>query len=542
MNTEKSDKVESNEKLSNTVSANRSVNFLGLEDEKSKSEDKSESKLKPNAKDHVTIKVMKTFPEDGEDEEEDVKDTDKKVAKASFRAHRPSVSISDASSKVKKVPLKDGSSQKINSDGNPLHRIKSEASSIASAASRGLSVSSSNHNGDGGKEINNSFGVYFTHLRYTILAFILNGIYIALLQSLVEENGFVLSIGHIESAGAISFELICLFCFWFTDLSLNNGVSALMGYLLTRETGFSIVGCGFCYSDIFQKFEFASKLSHRSTAKKFLSRLGLLFLTHLLLLILTVFASTSVYSTQTRIEGTSLMCILYSQDTFATDRFFPTITQAMGVAEMIDGTALGLLSTSQFGKSVTHHYFPPQLTDVCLNGATITGQGFASEISTTCQCSADNSALSLKRAGVDDIHLSSVNQLVQLTIPNLSWVTSLSTDYQTSLNFTTVLTGFDICGGSNSSKPALPVCRTVVSNHKYAELEVTYKTDGTPASIAAEKVRLLEEGDQADISWLYNASVNLFGATTSYHYLPPHWPGILILNLRINQSITMDNK
>lgn len=164
MNTEKSDKVESNEKLSNTVSTNRSVNFLGLEDETSKSDDKSESKPKHNAKDHVAIKVMKTFPEDGEneeDEEEDVKATDKNVTKASFRAHRPSVSISDETSKVKKVPLKDGSSQKINDNGNPIHRIKSDASSIASAASRGLSVSSSNHTGDGGKEINNSFGVYF---------------------------------------------------------------------------------------------------------------------------------------------------------------------------------------------------------------------------------------------------------------------------------------------------------------------------------------------------------------------------------------------
>ena len=84
-------------------------------------------------------------------------------------------------------------------------------------------------------------------------------------------------------------------------------MAALVGYMLTRDGGYSIAACGFCHSDMFAKLFFAGKLGFRSTAKKFLERLSYIWLVHLLLLILTVFSSTGVSAAQTLVDGSALM-------------------------------------------------------------------------------------------------------------------------------------------------------------------------------------------------------------------------------------------
>ena len=90
-------------------------------------------------------------------------------------------------------------------------------------------------------------------------------------------------------------------------MALDSGAAALVGYLLTRKQGYSIAACGFCHADMFEKLFFAGKLSFRSTAKKFLNRMSLIWLLHMILLIFTVFSLTGVSTDHTRVAGSSLM-------------------------------------------------------------------------------------------------------------------------------------------------------------------------------------------------------------------------------------------
>jgi hypothetical protein len=50
-------------------------------------------------------------------------------------------------------------------------------------------------------------------------------------------------------------------------------------------------------------------------------------------------------------------------------------------------------------------------------------------------------------------------------------------------------------------------------------------TDGTPASIAANRVDVREYGDKANITWMYQALINLLGTPLNVIPLPAAYPG-----------------
>jgi len=166
--------------------------------------------------------------------------------------------------------------------------------------------------------------------------------------------------------------------------------------------------------------------------------------------------------------------------------------------------------------------FSPQLTDVCLDGSTIIGTGYVTDVVSECSCAASNSAADLLKAGVPTSKTDTLSALAKGLDGVPGWVNSISNTSDT-VRIHTLLIGYDACGAVNSS--TVPVCLTTVANHTNAELKVEYKTDGSPASIAAKVVTLLSSGDAADISWLQNAAKVILGGDDSSHALPPHWPG-----------------
>jgi hypothetical protein len=98
------------------------------------------------------------------------------------------------------------------------------------------------------------------------------------------------------------------------------------------------------------------------------------------------------------------------------------------------------------------------------------------------------------------------------------------------IEITSVLTGATVCGGRNASDPPVPVCKTNISNIRHAIIEVTYMTDGTPASIATKAVKIRELGQPANMTWMYYGLLSMIG-TDSAIRLPPTFPGAGTISL-----------
>jgi hypothetical protein len=92
-------------------------------------------------------------------------------------------------------------------------------------------------------------------------------------------------------------------------------------------------------------------------------------------------------------------------------------------------------------------------------------------------CSLDSSNQGLINAGVSASSISDFQTQISLLGQNTGWVNGVSTN-ATVMKVTTVLVGFNLCGGSNAANPSLSVCKTSVYEHKKGSFQVVYKTDG----------------------------------------------------------------
>lgn len=415
------------------------------------------------------------------------------------------------------------------------HSRSSRHSHASAAKSAGLAsatetVDSSITSGNG-KQIVETMPRKLMYMLSAFLALILHILYLVVL--VLMSKGWVLPFNPVtfKDTGSVIFQTWGIVGFLSMEVALNDAFAAFVGYLLSRKEGFSIAACGFAQANLIEKLRFPSRLSFRSEVKPFLTKFSLLFGLHLLMLILTVIASTAISAKSSRVNGNALMCLQYSQDhKYPVDRGQPTVAIEMGVAELIDGTALGLMRYNNFELSHSTHFLPPQLTDVCADGSTIQGPGFATDVSSQCVCSASSSYADLRVAtGLDDADVTLVQTYVKSLVKTYGWVNQVNQVDDQVINVTSILTGTNLCGGFNSTLPAVPVCKTQISNHRFIGTLVQYKTDGTPASIAAKQVTEYDYDGvttgSANITWLYTGLNNLFGASISYNILPPHWPG-----------------
>lgn len=96
------------------------------------------------------------------------------------------------------------------------------------------------------------------------------------------------------------------------------------------------------------------------------------------------------------------MTVEYGQDGEQYDREWPNMFTEMGVGEYVFGTSLGTLR-SEHGTPNSTFVLSPQLVDVCDDGTTLIGNGFATVIATSCSCVSSSDINALEMIGVDPL-------------------------------------------------------------------------------------------------------------------------------------------
>ena len=309
---------------------------------------------------------------------------------------------------------------------------------------------------------------------------------------------------------------------------MDNGFEALYGSFLATK-GVSMTVCGFAQTFSLFKLSFANELSLNSTVRKNLSRLAYLWIIAELLKLLSPIPATALIAQEVKTDFGQTDCIELTQLDVPSDRKWPDVDVEAGVAELIFGNSIGILR-SQISDPLeaTTAIMAPQLVGAVDDGDTIVGAGFVTDIVTDCKCP----TTTLKVTDLEEAGLP-----VEISADMKARADSLSDRYQATsmvnhvkrtaegVSLFTILANTPLCGGR--SMKSYPVCKTTFSNHRHCTVEMRYMTDGTPASIAQENVKIREIGEPANIDWVYSAMVSILGNQTADYELASTVPGVV---------------
>ncbi len=210
----------------------------------------------------------------------------------------------------------------------------------------------------------------------------------------------------------------------------------------------------------------------------------------------------------------------------------------LGAGEYVFGTSLGNMRSQEPVPS-TLHVFPPQLTDTCNDGTTIIGRGYSTQIDSKCKCPDSMSVADLTAAGIPSAQAAAMRNMSAAVSTESTLVQFIQQDGDTVV-VVTILTGTEVCDGLNTTNARHPVCQTVFSNHVNAVVEAryadsyfnntvscpsSYMTDGTPASIALQRVDVRETLDAGDISWISSSLQYYAGGNLATIPLKQAFPG-----------------
>jgi hypothetical protein len=355
----------------------------------------------------------------------------------------------------------------------------------------------------------------------------LNIVLLWILVSMISPEGFSLPSPHWFHDPFPMYILVwILVSYLFTSAAMNNAAGVLIGYLLSRPSGFSLSSCYFERAPWYDKIRFASRLSVRSKAKKLISRLSLGWGIHVIVLVSSLLAPMSISIDDRREDGGYVACVEYSHAGLLVDRKWPTLETAMGVAEYAYGTSFGDLRTAHPELNYTTFLMSPQLTDTCGSTDEITGYGYSMNIRTHCKCSTSTQVTHLIAAGADPAIAARLqSEYIQLQ-DNPGFINHISIDDASgSILITTLLSGTIVCGSRISGADSAPVCKTSVFDFHQATTQMEYMTDGTPASIAAKIVELISVNGPANITQMGLAYQNILGGVFSTNILPGLTPG-----------------
>ncbi|KAI8914364.1 hypothetical protein EDD86DRAFT_199168 [Gorgonomyces haynaldii] len=391
------------------------------------------------------------------------------------------------------------------------------------------STTSSAGGKDGRKELNESLYTRLMFLKYNFIALACNLLLLAFFLALSSDAGFKLTnmTSSMLSGTSIIFLALLYAVHAINFHALRNGSAAYFGYLLCRKGGYSIIVSQFLQDSLLSKVTFASKLSFRSPSRKLLTRVAMLNLFHALVSILPIALAVYIVSNPVRIDMRTLSCLIYTQDGPLIDRGFPTLEVEMGCAEYVFGTSLGFLS-SEMPIPYSTHILPPQIIDVLDDGSTIIGGGFLTDVQSTCTCAPTLVSDDLVDTGIDASLVAQMQTLYRRLGNELGVVNALS--YNTSGENAVVMTmisGIDTCYTTNLTWPSVPVCKTIIGNHRKGTIVAKFMTDGTPASIALKSVDVRSEDGPADNTWLMAALTNILEGSVNSHVLPKVYPGAI---------------
>ncbi|KAJ1569151.1 hypothetical protein HK405_009222 [Cladochytrium tenue] len=333
-----------------------------------------------------------------------------------------------------------------------VSHIDRPSKSNSNAPSRSTNTS---HMGGNVRVISESKSTIFFEMFWCLAALSLNALLIGVVILLSEGIVVPLDAPLIQHYAGVFVEVVLLYSNILTMKALKHSASCVFGYLLSAQKGFSLVVCGFVQTPPFRKLKFAQTLSLTSPSRKILERLSGLWIAIDLLKLLTPFCAISIYATTFGVYNDVSNCVYFVQDEQIgpVDRKWPTMAVQSGVGEYILGSSLGIMRSESSDPAV------------------------ASE--------------DIVAAGVDSLLVNEVIQHYEGARFATGLIFGISEQQEQSFTISNILTGVDVCGGTELETSFPLVCSTKIDNHVVAELQILFSTDGTPASIAADTVKLL---------------------------------------------------
>jgi hypothetical protein len=404
-------------------------------------------------------------------------------------------------------------------DGSPQ-----KAKGGSRVLSMGSRTSSNNAEHRFAREISETFTWKLREMKWCLLALVSNILLLAAVDAM--KNGAVVSLNK-EVASTwegIVMEILLLATNIFTILAMDSGVAAFFGFQMATR-GRSMAVIGFSQTPAVFKMSFANDLSLNSSVRKILNRLAFLWAIMEILKVITPIGASALTASPVRSDAFTVDCIIFQQQGKPVDRNWPNVEAEIGFAELIFGKSIGRLR-SQEEVDITTAIVGPQLIGVVMDGDTIVGDGFLLDILSDCQCSASHLPDDLESVGVPTANKQAfTDAYLAVNSRNIFMVSALEKN-DTAIVATGMLVNTPLCGGLNMT--GMPVCRTVFSNHRTAEVMVEYMTDGTTASIAQKFAFIRKETGEADLgTWAYAALNNILGAGVQTIPLPSQVPAMM---------------
>jgi hypothetical protein len=373
-----------------------------------------------------------------------------------------------------------------------------------------------------GKPLVENISSKFLFFRSAVLAFFLNALLFVYAIVLVSPQGFLIKIPMIQLDEVAPVMLVTLMFVIHisTYHAFNDALSVYFAMLLTHPKGFPVSVTGLMQSSFLQKLFYSAQISVRSKAKRVLSRASLAYLIHVCFLITPILAVLEMRTTVRETDGGTLSCIEYHQKGRQHDRGWPTFQLEMGVGEYVFGTSIGILR-SQEDVPFTTFIMPPQLTDTCNDGTTISGNGFIAHISTSCNCAGSPNATDLMYSGIPAADAQTFQELFSSLGFSKGMVNGIYQDRDT-MTIHSLIANSNVCGGGMSTP--VPVCSTNITGLSHALIKMVYMTDGTPASIAAKHATILETRSLANMTWLFRGYEFAMGSRIAALEMPALFP------------------
>ncbi|KAJ3320154.1 hypothetical protein HDV06_005631 [Boothiomyces sp. JEL0866] len=437
-----------------------------------------------------------------------------------------SASIDDGEQLLPLLSADHNNGNKIRSRNPSQHSLVKGSVSNLNKSSHSLAQSRASSNGApaAARELQDKKLIQMAWIFVSLVSnLLLLGVFI-LLHS---DSGFLITFSgqSFRHSGLVILEFWMHLTYELTIFAMNDAAAALIGYFITRKRGFSLAACGFVHTSHLQKLSFAGKLGYRSPSRKFLSRISVLWLIQLVAALLPIFASASLSYQDYRYLSGTLTCEIFYEDGYMYDRGYPKVQTAMGVAELIFGNSFGILRSEQ-NVNVTTFVISPQLIDAASLTTVIQGDGYVASVSSSCICVPDIDVPTLQSIGYDAATaaaLYSAAPTQDFTKPG--FISNVAPPIRGRFNATTILTGSTACATTAEDIQLFPVCTTQIYDHKHASISMEFATDGSPASIAAVNAQILDIGEPANITWLYQSLVNILEGETSYFLLPQTYNG-----------------
>ncbi|KAI8892599.1 hypothetical protein BC833DRAFT_611241 [Globomyces pollinis-pini] len=376
------------------------------------------------------------------------------------------------------------------------------------------------------KEIVEDFFIKLIFIRYSLLALVSHIVIIwFLIRTSDKTTPLLLPFGtfFLNHTSPVLFQVWLALSFWWTLKALNISISVLTGFLISRKRGYSMATYGFCHANLFQKLSFPAKLSVKSSARKFLSKISYIWRLQGVLIFFTPFVAIGLHG-EVYHENTDMVpCLEFHDNSDLYDRGYPSIFHQFGISEVVFGTSMGHLRSQEAVDSTTF-MMPPQLMAVTnKEDSIIIGNGLSVNLLTECICAGGTSVSDFESVGIDLSTATYLNSKL-LSGNNLKLYNSINfTD--TEIGVVSALPGSGVCSGMGVPNPKMSVCYTSISKFKTIKIKAEYMTDGHYASTVLKRVTKYKDMNiEADLSMLYQALVLQLGGLTSEITLDQTFP------------------